>query len=169
MSVVSVRRGGPEAHRLGPRIRWAVWSLYLLAWSAALLTPHPMGAARALLPSDLRFLAAKALHVSAYALLAILTGWLRAGPRSRWLLLALLSGHAFATEFGQRFVALRTGSWRDVGLNHLGLLLGVALTWYWWRSPAQATSPQAKLAPLAAARGSGTTETNSTLPVESAV
>ena len=155
MSVGIVRRDGEEAHRLGPRFRWAVWSLYLAAWSAALLTPHPMGVARALLPSDLRFLAAKALHVSAYALLAILTGWLRAGPRGRWLLLALLSGHAFATEFGQRFVALRSASWRDVGLNHLGLLLGVALTCSWWRSSARAASPQAGLAPLATASSSG--------------
>jgi VanZ family protein len=114
-----------------------VWTIYLLAWTAALLTPYPVAVARSVSPPELRLLAAKSLHVAAYALLAVLSGWLRPPGRSRWLLLALLCAHAAATEFGQRFVATRSASWRDVGLNHLGLLLGLALSWRWWRAPAR--------------------------------
>jgi VanZ family protein len=42
--------------------------------------------------------------------------------------------HADATEVGQRFVPGRTGSLRDVALDHCGLLIGVALSWRWWRA-----------------------------------
>jgi VanZ family protein len=121
----------------GPRARWVLWSVCLLLWTVALLTPQPMLHRLRWLPPELRFWAAKTLHVTVYGLLAVLTGWLmNVTPRSRWLLLGLICLHALGTEFGQRFVPGRTGSWRDVGLDHLGIVLGLATTWRWWRSPA---------------------------------
>jgi hypothetical protein len=123
--------------------RWVVWFAFLLAWSAALLAPQSVllaflgGNGDDAKPVHVRildsFLFAKGLHVSAYALAAILSGWLRVAGRWRWALLAFLSAHAFGTEFFQQFVPGRHGSLRDVGLDHLGLLIGVALSWRWWR------------------------------------
>src|SRR5262245_43531540 len=58
-------------------------------------------------------------HVCGYAALAALACALpnRQGP---WLgALALLSAHAFLTEFIQTFVPKRTGQLSDVGLDHL--------------------------------------------------
>jgi VanZ family protein len=70
--------------------------------------------------------------------LAMLTGWLLVTYRVRWICLACLSFHAFATEFLQQFVE-RSGSLRDVGLDHLGLALGLILTIPWWRPTSGAT------------------------------
>jgi len=116
-------------------LRWLLWALYLLCWSAALLTPQPVRAADALLPEQALFSSFKVVHVSAYAGLAILTGWLPVRLRQRWLLLLVVSAHAFGTEFFQQFVPERYASWEDVGLDHLGIALGLALSWRWWRPP----------------------------------
>jgi VanZ family protein len=113
-----------------------VWGAFLAAWSAALLTPDPNRLVRGLVPEEGSFLLAKGLHVTAYALLAALSGWLRPPPRLRLPLALALSAHAFATEFLQHFVPKRTPSLRDVALDHLGLLLGGALTYRWWTAPA---------------------------------
>jgi VanZ family protein len=112
---------------------WIVWFLYVGAWTAALLTPHPAKIAVAVLPEDdTRFYVLKTVHVLAYLVLTVLTGFLR-GPRPwRWLLLLFLSAHALGTEYFQRFVPLREGSWRDVGLDHIGICLGLLLSWRWW-------------------------------------
>jgi VanZ family protein len=112
--------------------RWLAWSLFLLAWTLALLTPQPVQVADAVLPDDAVFPTSKALHVTAYALLAILTAALPLRHRTRWWLLGLLVLHAAGTEFGQQFVPPRTGSLRDVGLDQVGLVLGVVCTWKWW-------------------------------------
>jgi VanZ family protein len=121
-------------------LRWAVWIAFLVLWSTALLVPDPVGFLLRIKPDSLEltdlatFLMAKTLHVTAYAVAAILTGWLRAPGSWRWLLLAFWFLHAGATELGQRFVPGRTGSLRDVALDHLGLLIGLALSWRWWRA-----------------------------------
>ena len=56
----------------------------------------------------------------------------RAGHR-RWLLVAFLSLHGMATEYVQTFVPDRYGSWTDVGIDHIGIALGLALSRKWWR------------------------------------
>jgi VanZ family protein len=122
------------------RWRWVIWLLFVLAWSTALLVPDPVGFVFGHgdgsldIPDDVKFLMAKSLHVTAYALAAILTGSLHAPGRWRWVLLAFWSLHACGTEIGQLFVPTRTGSVRDVVLDHVGLLIGLALSWRWWRS-----------------------------------
>jgi VanZ family protein len=126
------------------RWRWVVWVAFLCVWSVALLVPDPIGFLLAYKPKGIKvthemtFLMAKTLHVTAYAIAAILTGWLRAPGSWRWVLLAFWFVHAGATEIGQLFVPGRTGSLRDVGLDHFGLIIGVAISWRWWRpNPAE--------------------------------
>jgi VanZ family protein len=115
-------------------LRRVIWLVYLLLWTAALLTPQPVQASDATLPQEARFPAAKALHVVAYALLCVLTGWQRfLTPRRRPLLLLALSAHACLTEVIQLYVPRRTGRWEDVALDHVGLYLGLVVAWRWWR------------------------------------
>lgn len=113
--------------------RWLLWWVFLGAWTVALLTPHPVYIQQAIFPEGARFSAAKTLHVGAYAFLTACTAWLAAAGWMRWLLVALLSLHAFATEYVQNFVELRHGSWTDVGIDHAGILLGLVMSWPWWR------------------------------------
>lgn len=112
--------------------RWLVWTAYASLWTAALLTTFPINVRDAVVPAHYTFSASKVLHVSAYAVFAVLTGWLALGRPWRWALLGLLSLHAWGTEFVQQFVG-RTSSLRDVGLDHLGIVLGLVLSWKLWR------------------------------------
>jgi hypothetical protein len=89
----------------------------------------------------------------------MLTGWLVVRQRTRWLLLALLFGHACGTELLQYLMDVgRTGSVRDVGLDWLGIALGVALTWKWyrldqlWPAAGQDRSQEAQLADIPGSR-----------------
>jgi VanZ family protein len=118
-----------SAGRSGLAWLWAVWVLYLVVWTAALLRPEPARVNTEVLPERAQFPAAKALHVGSYALLAALACWLPIRPGRRWLLFAVLSAHAFGTEFLQRFVELRTGSLTDVGIDHVGLAVGLIAAW----------------------------------------
>ncbi|HJT75763.1 MAG TPA: VanZ family protein [Gemmataceae bacterium] len=110
----------------------AVWVLLLAAWTVALLTPDPARFAGQVLPPQADFTLSKALHVTAYAVLAGLVGSLRPLGRYRWLLLAVLSLHGMGTEYLQQFVPTRGPSVRDVLLDHVGILLGALLTWKNW-------------------------------------
>jgi hypothetical protein len=111
---------------------WSIWLLFGLLWSLALLTPYPVLLAEALMPVRFLPFSFGLLHVCAYAILAALCGCVGLSSPGRWLLLGFLSAHAFGTEFLQRFVPLRTSSWADVGLNHLGIILGLTLTRGCW-------------------------------------
>ena len=114
--------------------RWLVWWLYVLAWSIALVVPLPnsIGPEGHELSLHNKFLIAKGLHLLAYAILAALTGWVASPMRYRWLLAALLMAHATVTELIQLHITNRTGQLEDVGLDHVGLLLGMLCTWKWW-------------------------------------
>ena len=114
--------------------RWLLWGAYAGLWSSALLTTAPIKARDAVLPPSLHFWASKGLHVTAYAVFALLTAWLDVRRPWRWGLLGVVSLHALGTEYFQQFVG-RTSSWRDVALDHFGIVLGVALSWRRWRAP----------------------------------
>lgn len=131
------------------RWRWLIWLVYVLTWTWALLLPNPNDWACWLLghPGDQMgdppfrlqlllfvesFFFSKGLHVSAYAVFAILSMWLRVPWRYRWLLVVFMSCHAMGTEFFQNFEPSRHPSWRDVGLDHLGIILGMGATWKGW-------------------------------------
>lgn len=112
-------------------VRGLGWCLCLTLWTVALLTIYPAQIGQEITPEALRFPAAKCLHVSAYAFLTGYLQWLSLG-RWRWLLLAFLSLHTVGTEFGQLFVPGRHGQFSDVLIDHIGLALGIALTWRYW-------------------------------------
>jgi VanZ family protein len=115
-------------------LRRLVWLVYLVAWTAALVTPQPVEFAQETLPESAQFPVGKTLHVCAYAVLCALTAWQRFfTPRWRPLLLLALSAHAALTEVAQLYIPERHGCWEDVALNHIGLYLGVVLAWRWWR------------------------------------
>src|SRR5258707_1113778 len=118
--------------RFGRILRGLIWSAYTAAWTTSLLTPQPVQIIHAALDEEKAVYASKALHVSASAVFAILSGWLHVPLRWRPLLVGFLSAHALGTEFLQRFVPGRTPSWADVGWDHLGIVLGLILSWGWW-------------------------------------
>lgn len=115
------------------RIHASIFFTFLALWTIALLVPIPTQTASQVLGgASGMFLFAKTLHVSAYAFLTLLGGSMVLTRQQRWLILAILSFHAFASEFLQQFTS-RTPSWKDVGLDHIGILIGLALGWRWWR------------------------------------
>ena len=122
------------AHRRR-RLRWLLWLVYVTAWTTVLLVPIPPKPPG--LPDEwwqLKLYFAKGLHVLAYTLLTVLTAWLRVPGRRRWLMLAFLPAHAGLTELLQWLLPTgRQGCLRDVGIDLIGICLGVALTWKWWR------------------------------------
>jgi len=120
----------------GPRwrlVRWLALLLVLTVWTMALLTPQPVQAAQAVLPPEMEFPTAKTLHVGAYAFLTVLACRLPRGGPCRWLPLAVLSLHGLGTEYLQQFVESRCGCWQDVGLDHVGIALGLLVGWIGWR------------------------------------
>jgi VanZ family protein len=120
-----------------------VWTLFATAWSIALLVPIPIHPGPGLRTPEVLFTVAKATHVSAYALFAILTLWLPLRGGLRWGLVGLLPCHGAVTEFLQwSFPSLgRTGSVRDVIIDVVGISLGLGL-WFWWhRRQVKATNP----------------------------
>src|SRR4051794_14750793 len=107
-----------------PWSRWVVWLLFLAAWSGALLIPFPESGPLSTRGMTLtrKYVLTKTLHVSAYALLAGLTGWLRVSARRRWLLMFFVMAHGTLTELLQLFLAGgRTGCLEDVGFDHAGV------------------------------------------------
>jgi VanZ family protein len=117
-----------------PRQNWLRWTLFVLAltvWTVLLLSPRAPLAVAAVVSPGYHFLVAKTAHVSGYALLAVLVGCLpvRWPLRVAWWLVLIF--HAAATEYLQTFIPGRFGSWRDVGLDLVGLALGLATLWGW--------------------------------------
>jgi len=121
-------------------IRGLGWWLCVALWTAALLTVSPARIGQAVTPPALHFPAAKCLHLSAYAFLTVYLQWLPLG-RWRWFLLAFLSLHGIGTEFLQQYVPSRHSQFIDVLIDHLGLALGMALSWKCW-FPSSAVAPQ---------------------------
>lgn len=117
-----------------PRLRWVIWTGYVLLWTSLLVFPFPEGLELPLIePSFLRkTVVAKTGHVCAYALMTILSAWLRTGFPLRIVLLFFLMAHASGTEWVQQNLANRTGTVNDVVLDHLGILGGLLLSWKWW-------------------------------------
>jgi VanZ family protein len=117
----------------------------LALWTYGLLTPVPHKEAEQVLGgSEPVFWFGKILHVCVYATLTLLGGSMRLTRTQRWLVLFLMAAHGCVTEFLQQFVEGRTGCVRDVGLDCLGITLGVFAGWRWWRGllpePAEETA-----------------------------
>ena len=122
------------------RWQWLLWLGYTAAWTTALLMPVPnLGNwAGGETTIDLRYLFAKSVHVSAYAVFTGLSGWLRVPGRYRAPLLFVVMVHAPVTELLQNLTSHRTGCLEDVGFDHLGVAIGLLLTWRWWTAEDEA-------------------------------
>jgi hypothetical protein len=116
-------------------LRWLVWSVYAAAWTAALLVPVPVQPEPTGLKSpDVLFYFSKAVHLSAYAVFAVLSAWVGAPLPYCRLLLASLFVHAAGTEILQALLPTgRHGCVSDFFLDSVGIAIGVALSWKWWR------------------------------------
>jgi VanZ family protein len=112
--------------------RWLFWGVFVVIWTTALLTTAPVHVAHAVLAPPMIFPTSKLLHVAAYALFAVLSGWLFLPGRWRWVLLAFMCLHAAGTEFFQQFVPERGPSLRDVGIDHAGIAIGLLFSCKWW-------------------------------------
>ena len=109
----------------------------LAIWTWKLLEPNPVpesfvGELRSF--SDaLPFMAAKCLHMSGYAFLAVLSGLLFEGRRWKLTAFFVLFLHGIGTEIGQTFIPNRNGCVRDVIIDTCGVLSGAFLTRRYWR------------------------------------
>lgn len=108
------------------------WVLYVLFLSRALLMELPIEPPQDKHRQEQLFLFSKTVHVLAYAGFAILSGGLRLPRPQRWGLILIMSLHALGTEYGQTFLESRHPSWQDVGFDHIGMMLGIAISWKWW-------------------------------------
>ena len=90
------------------------------------LLRNPAAAVTALGGPAPSFWFAKTLHVSVYAILAILAVLLPLSRNWRLVALGVLVAHGGATEYLQQFVE-RTSSIRDFGLDSFGIVLGTCL------------------------------------------
>ncbi len=131
MRIAAVRGSWPAAN-----VRWLIWWGYTLLWTAALLVPvpdRPPGIPEDVWSYQIKVLFAKSLHVAAYAVFTMLSGWLGLSVRGRWLMVGFLIGHAASTEFLQWLLPTgRTGCVRDVLLDVLGISIGLVLSRKLW-------------------------------------
>lgn len=122
--------GRDDAPRRAGWLLWVAWVVVLAVFTYGLLAPEVPG--RGWIPPEWRFAVAKAVHVGGYALLTMLTAWLPVPLAVRLGLLAFLGLHACGTEYVQTFVAGRSGTLQDIGIDVVGVILGAALTWRRW-------------------------------------
>jgi VanZ family protein len=118
----------------------AVFAAFLIAWTVVLLLPVPAQSAQRVLGSPFSvFIFGKALHITAYAFLAVLGGTIALfGRKWVWVLPGLVA-HGGLTEFLQSFTG-RTSRIEDVGLDTIGVAVGalIVLGWRWFRNPTRA-------------------------------
>ena len=122
-----------EGHSVISRIArysWAVWLVALIGYTYLLIAPNDW------LPPWLQttvghkiteeFTFGKLAHVGTYALLTLGTFFLPVSRQGWIACVAIMSLHAFGTEFVQSFTG-RHGCWSDVGIDHIGIAIGLLL------------------------------------------
>ncbi len=111
-------------------------------WTWKLLEPNPVPVTvQDNIPTDLKYIVSKMVHVGSYAFLTILAAML---PLPRVYFRGLIVGlaiHGIATEIGQRFVPNRNGSVWDVLFDWTGIGIGL-LVIRLWRSRSAESSIQ---------------------------
>ena len=117
--------------------RWLVWTVYFVCLTALLVMP---GTVQEQIPLGefvltYKALIAKFVHVALYVVFAVLTARLPVAIAYRLPLLFLLMVHGALTEFIQQYVPQRVGSVSDVLFDHLGIALGLLISWKWWTRP----------------------------------
>jgi VanZ family protein len=126
---------------IATRWRWLIWIVSVTAWTVAVLYPKvPESGVVGIdeFISAWNYLLHKSVHVGAYAVMTLLTAWLHAPLRWRWLLVFVLTAHGTATEMGQWVMneqlhwSVRVGHLHDVAYDNLGVLIGLVIGWKWW-------------------------------------
>src|SRR3954467_5394310 len=118
-----------------PPVFWrGLWLAAVLLWTVGLVMPDPHRYTGNALSEEAFFSIGKTIHVLAYAFVTFLASRLSIPGPGRWLPVLFVSLHSFGTEWVQyAFPELnRTGSLRDVALDHFGMLLGLASSWKYW-------------------------------------
>jgi hypothetical protein len=116
---------------------WQIWAAILIVWTVGLEFPvwEPDDIPAREFVLTLKFIVGKTLHLCMYAVLAAMATWLPIPARFRWLMMYFLMAHAWATEMLQQLLHpwfKRGGNLEDVGIDILGIAIGVALTWKRW-------------------------------------
>ena len=117
--------------------RWLIWTAVLIVWTVGLQFPVPeprSWPAGEFIVTN-RFLLGKSLHVLVYGGLTALSARVPTAMRYRWLMMLFLMVHAWGGEMLQELLnpwCHRGGSLSDVGIDIVGILLGVAASWKWW-------------------------------------
>jgi VanZ family protein len=123
--------------REGKCVRWVVWLIFVIGWTAALEFPVPP----TIRPTEKRFvnyLIAKSVHVAGYALFTLLSAWVPLSTRHRTLMMYFLMAHAALTEMWQELLepyCHRGGVLTDVGIDQFGIAIGIVVSWKWWTRP----------------------------------
>lgn len=112
----------------------------VLVWTAALEfpVPDPGNIPERELIYSLKFYVGKSLHLAVYAWMAAYSSKLTVPVRYRWLVMFFLMFHAWGTEMLQKLLedyCHRGGKLSDVGIDILGIAIGVALSWKRWTEP----------------------------------
>lgn len=114
-----------------------IWIFLLLAWTTALVLPVPEKIPQTIedVAPGRKFLVMKTAHLLGYLVLTVFAGRLRPPRNVRLILLAGLLAHGTLTELAQQQLAHRSGQLFDAAVDHLGVALGLALSWKWWAGP----------------------------------
>jgi len=120
--------------------RWIIWAVLVVVWSIALEIrfPEPEQLPGAEVILTYKKIVAKSAHVGVYTLLTVVSAWVAVPARFRWLMMFFLMAHAWGSEMMQEVlnpICFRGGFLSDVGLDVLGIVIGVALSWRWWVRP----------------------------------
>jgi VanZ family protein len=97
---------------------WAFGALLLIM--VAVLSLVPLGPAPVQLPGGID----KYEHFAAYAALAAYFGLLVRGTKALWISSASITVFGVLIEFAQAFGGVRSGDWRDVLANTVGVAVG---------------------------------------------
>lgn len=129
-------------------MRWVVWTVFILSWTVVLEMPVPNTDQSALGEWIIKYRVyiAKSIHVTAYFILAVLSAWVPLPQRYRPLMMYLVMAHATATELLQNVLvafSYRGGTLLDVGIDHLGIGLGMLVSWKWWMRAGDVSEPGA--------------------------
>jgi hypothetical protein len=145
---IIVRRAFYAVASLSPSWRWVIWFAFVIAWTTALLVPKPFHAGNNEIVRISLFVFAKTVHVAAYASFTILTCWLGMSTRLLTVILGFLVFHAGLTEYLQYVMDIgREGCIRDVVINEVSILAGLAIWWRFINRPRVHGEPAAGLVP----------------------
>ncbi len=114
------------------RLPWPLWLAVFVMWTFMLIAPGNWFPGPVVSSKVGGIGVGKLLHVGAFAVLAGSTGWLRQTRKLRTLIAFALILHGGLTELIQTRVPYREGSWRDVGIDTLGVVLGYLTSRWWW-------------------------------------